>query len=309
MALRHVRIDVPNLAQRIPLRLTDPSLDNCRLFVERESLAKLRKRYHDYKNGITTILPDPPILRRVAGADLTHRCDECNGEGVDICVNNERASRFEILAGERRITAATMEGIDALPCRVVVMSDEEAYRFMLEHNAVGGITTVELAFRAAEMARLGFDNDTISDAIGGASVSRYTTVGALVNPDWFTDHAKQCDPSIVEWYEAASFGEEHFAKCFRNWNLGKWDEKACSKNFRRRGEVLPIDNTEKGIRVTYDLNRFVLRGQIDLDIIDADDAHLIIEEVMYHLRSAQRRLDTDEHFGLREVHRINPQTI
>ena len=309
MAKRHIRTDVPNLAQRIYLGRVRPSTENCRLFVEKESLTKLRKRYADFNNGATTVLPDPPILRMVTEGTVDHNCLDCEGNGADACPNNLAGPRFEILAGERRITAAKAEGLQWLPCRVVQMSDEEAYRFIIEHNAVAGLTTVELAFRAAEMDRLGFSPEEIGDVLGGVSANRYITVGMLVNPDHFSDAPKLADPSIVEWHEAALFGEEHFARCFRMWNAGVWDEKACTKHFRKRGEALPIDNAEKGFRTTFDLNKFVVRGQIDLDIMDITTAEQILHQLATHVAFARALLREQAHFGARDVRRINPETI
>lgn len=284
------RTDTPNDLQWIGLERIQPSKDNVRLFIERESLTALRERYRAWKSDKSVILPDAPIIRYLGSTRLN--------------------APFELLAGERRTTAATLEGIDELPCRIVEMSDEEAYRFILEHNDVAGLTTVELAFRAAEMERLGFSEEEVGKQLGGSAAYRYIEVGHLINPEWFTDIPKLCNPSIVEWYEAARFGPEHFRHCFDHWNQGLWNEKTCSKMFRRRGTDLPIDNAEKGFRVTYDMNRFVIRGQIDLDIMSPNHAEVILGELLQHVHLTRNRMIRgDQNFGPRQVFRINPDTL
>lgn len=290
------KLDAPNELQLVPLRFIEPSKNNVRLFFERESLSALRSVFRGHRAGEKVVLPDAPIIRYVGTqwAPPDAMCTE---------------PRFELLAGARRVTAATLEDVDALPCRIVEMTDEEAYKFILDHNDVAGLTTAELAFRAAEMDRLGFSHDEISEQLGGAAAYRYIGVGLQINPDWFTDTAKLCDPSIVEWYEATLFGPEHFKFCFDHWNQGIWDEKNCAKMFRRRGIALPVDNAEKGFRITFDTNRFVLRGQIDLDIVDHETAQYMLEDLAATISTAKMKLSVHEHFGTRVVEHINPTTV
>jgi hypothetical protein len=291
----------PNELQLIPLALVNPSPENVRLFVERQSLEDLRLIYRAHKVGVEVMLPDAPILRFKGFEEKKHQYDGF--------YTRERVPVLEILAGERRITAATLEEVEALPCRVVTMTDEEAYRFILAHNDVAGLSTAELAYRAAEMDRLGFPHDEISAALKGASPGRYIAVGEMIDAEWFTDETKLCDPSIVEWFEAAQFGPTHLKACFKAWNAGLWDEKTCSKQFRQRGVALPLDNAERGLRVTYNGNRLVVRGQIDLDYVDEVTADQMLSELAAHVAKAQRRLRKDADFGFREVVKINPNTV
>lgn len=278
-------VNAPNALQLVPLSYVVPSSENVRLFVEREGLADLEAIYAAYDRGENVVLPDAPILRLVDGGKV-----------------------LEVLAGERRITAARNVGLHCLYCRVVEMSDQEAYKFILAHNDVAGITTVELAFRAAEMERLGFSIDEIAEAVKG-SPHRYLTVGALVDPASFTDTAKLCNPSIVEWYEAALHGVEHFQTCFHYWNTGAWDEDTCSREFRKRGKALPIDNAEKGFRVTFDNNRLVVRGQVDLDIMTEDTAYHILQKLEQYLTLGARNAMDLGTFGPRIVVNLNPTTL
>lgn len=282
-------LDTPNDAQPVKLAHIRPSAENVRRFVAASDLGDLRAIYRKYRRAVPVVLPDAPFLRFLG---------EENGTPV-----------LEVLAGERRLTAANLEQVEELPCRIVVMTDEEAYKFILAHNDVAGLTTAELAFRAAEMDRLGFSQEEIADALKGASVGRYLTVGHMIQDDWFTDTPKLCDPSIVPWFEAAVHGAEHFRYCFEQWDGGKWDEKTCEREFRRRGKALPIDNAEKGFRITFDGDRFVVRGQVNLEDVDAETAEAMLSSFREQVTGALAWLRRDGHFGAREVIHINPYTV
>lgn len=277
----------PNVLHTISLVDIAPNPENCRLFVERQSLAALEARYRQWLADPTTVLPDAPILQlrpQVTGSP-----------------------RFVLLAGERRVTAARAAGVSALPCRVTLMSDEDAYRFLLAHNDTAGLTTAERAFRAAEMVRLGFSTDEISKDLGGVAAHRYITVGNLIRPEWFTDDRKLCDPSIIEWYEAALFGDAHFKVCFTAWNAGLWDAKRCSREFRRRGQSSPMDNAEKGFRLTRNRQKLVLRGQLDLTQTDRATADSILDALIGALEEASLDL-REEDFG-RSIQYFNAETV
>lgn len=281
-----IKATTPNDIQLVPVRRMVPSRENVRLFVEQESLAELEEIYTRYKHGLPVVLPDAPILRM-----------------------KSRRDPLEILAGERRVHAARNVGLEKLPCRVTKMSDEEAYRFIVDHNHVEGLTTAELAFRAAEMDRLGFTYKEIGNALQGAGPHRYIEVGKHINPDWFTDQQKSCDPSITEWEEAAKFGLSHFEECFRAWDAGLWDAKQCSWKFRRRGVAQPLDLAERGLRVTFKNNKLIVRGQVNLDYVDVDTATVMLEDIKFLITMAQQRLSQDKSFGDKEVIHINPETV
>jgi hypothetical protein len=111
----------PNTLQSIALSLVSPSEENVRLFVERESLATLRDVYRRHLKGEDVVLPDAPVVRFTGYA------------------SDNTTPLLEILAGERRLTAATLEGVQQLDMRVVNISSDEAYRFILAHNDVAGL--------------------------------------------------------------------------------------------------------------------------------------------------------------------------
>jgi hypothetical protein len=268
----------------VELEQVRPSVNNCRLFIDTDDLKTLVGIYEQFGLGQDVVLPDAPILRK-------------------------REGRYEILAGERRITAALMAGLVTLPCRTVEMSDEEAFLFQLSHNQTRPLTTVEVAFRAAEMERMGFTQEEIATAIPGVALGRYVTVGKMIDRDWFTDDAKQCDPSIVEWFEAAQHGRKHFRTCFYYWVTGQWDSATCSKRFRKRGEELPIDNAEKGFRVTRNLSRFIVRGTLDLDLIHLSDARKMLDALIEEVQLATEVMLETGMFGPRDISLINPTTV
>jgi hypothetical protein len=286
-----LRLDDPNAPQPVSLAWIEPNDQNVRLFVEKVSLRDLEDIYRRALREPATILPDAPIVRWMG-------------------LRSDGTPKLVLLAGERRVTAARNVKYKRLACRVVSgIKDEEAYKFILQHNTVAGITTVELAYRAAEMARLGFTDDEISRELGGVATYRYRAVGELVDADQFTDAEKLCDPSIIEWFEASKYGQAHFALCFFHWNAGDWDAEECSRNFRKRGRQLPLDNAEKGFRVTFHGNRLVVRGQCDLDVMENDTAWDMLRELELHIQDAKERLDAGDTFGHRTVHLINPNTV
>jgi hypothetical protein len=131
----------------------------------------------------------------------------------------------------------------------------------------------------------------------------------MIDPKWFTDEKKLCDPSIIEWYEASQYGIIHFTRCFKAWNSGLWDAKRCSKEFRKRGKALPLDNAEKGFRISYNGNRLVVRGQLDLDFTDEVTAIAMLTEMESHIARAKEKVRTNSDFGAREVYNINPTTL
>jgi hypothetical protein len=273
------------------LRLLDledirPSDLNCRLFVDTDELGPLIRLYERYAEGDpAVVLPDPPIVRP------------------------KGAAGWEILAGERRITAAVIAGVERLPCRVEKLGDQEAFLFQMAHNQSKPLTTVELAYRAAEMERMGFTPAEMVAALPGVNLGRYIAVGRLIDRDWFTDEPKLCDPSILEWFEAAQHGKKHFKWCFHQWVTGAWDAEMCSKRFRKRGQVLPIDNAERGFRVSRNANKLIVRGQLDLDVHDLNMAIQMLTTLELSLKSAKNYLLETGMFGPREIELINPLTL
>jgi hypothetical protein len=281
----------PNDIQWAPLVSLMPSPNNVRLFIERESLDTLRGLYRRHRAGEAVVLPDPPIVRFRGWR---------KGGGIP---------NLEVLAGERRVTAMSLEGVELAAVRVVTMADDDAYRFILDHNDVKALSTAERAYRAAEMERLGFGETEVDAAMGGVASYRYVLVGSLIDPDWFTDDPKRCDPSIIQWHEAARFGAAHFKRCFLNWNSGAWDAAKCAAEFRRRGKKLPLDNAERGLRVTYDGASFIVRGKVDLSIHWEDTADAILARLAEEIENARAKLRAGNDFGTRTIVYVNPTTV
>jgi hypothetical protein len=273
-----IETHAPNTLQLIPLDIIDPSEDNIRLFIERESLAQLRAAYRAFKlDPEGTLLPDPPVVR-FKGKDQP----------------------LELLAGHRRIHGATDEGLEYLPCRVVTADDPEAYLFIISANQYETITTVELAYKAAEMERLGFSNEDILKMLNKrVGITRYLTVGRFIEPDEFSDVEKKCDPSIQLWFEAAVIGEDHFRYCFANWNAGLWDEEECRIRFRRRrkGRSLPIDHDKKGARTTRDNRIYRVRATFDLDMLTRDEFDANFTATLRDMMAAYTEAITFGRFG------------
>lgn len=253
-------VNQPNLLQHVHLDWVEPSAQNFRLHIERTSLTKLRNLYQRYnKKPVSTVLPDFPVLR-------FHGYNK----------------RLEILAGERRLTAAHLEQVELHPARIVTMSDEEAVRFIIEHNDVTRLSTAEVAYSAAELDRLGFTHDEIHDILGDIGVRRYIAVGRLISPDSFTDDPK-AEVSITTWYAAAEEGLDHFRNCFLNWNLGRWDEKECKRNFTKADRKPRSDTDAQGFRITTQGDRLILRGTVDLRFLDSQQARNLVNRTTTEL--------------------------
>jgi hypothetical protein len=295
----------PNALQEIPLAWIEPSEENVRLFVARGGLGGLSRRYAAAAEGQDVILPDAPVLRFLGYREA--RADDV--AWTTLTPTGTAVPKLELLSGERRVTAATFALAPTIPARVATMSDREAFEFILEANEHEGLTTAELAIRAAEMDRLGYGEDEIKAALKGAEPYRYIAVGQLLDPAWFTDAPKLCDPSIVEWFDASRFGKKHLETCFRAWDAGEWDAKAVSKHFRLKGRALPSDTAEKGTRVTFSENRLVLRGTVDLGVLDEDAALRILIETRDALSEAIDLLDETGGFGPKSIRYFNPDTL
>jgi predicted GNAT family acetyltransferase len=219
--------------------------------------------------------------------------------------------RLECLAGERRLTAASLAGRTTLPVRSVVMTDDDAYQFILAHNDVKPLTTIEFAYRAADMERLGFSHEQIQSALRGKGIHRYLDVGRWVDLTLLGHAPKLCDPSILVWHDAYKLGHAHFVRCLTHWANGEWDEETCNREFRRKGQVLPTDNAERGFRLTRDRDRLIIRGQIDLALHDVKTADIMVETLIEHLNYARflLREDVPLFSDRKEVYQINPLTL
>ncbi len=252
---------------------------NARLFIERESLEALEDRYRAWDNGFNSsvVLPDPPVVR--------HR-------GPD--------QQLELLAGHRRLTAAHTVGVTRIPCRVVDLTDEEAFLFIREANNYEVLTTAEKAYSIAEMDRLGFSFEEIRKTMGTIGLNRYLFVGRMINPDWFSDIEKLCNPSITVWAYAARHGEKHFEHCFRQWDSGAWTEEDCNSQFRKAGTAVPPEPYQAGAIMSVDATGKVLRFRGTLDIGRLTPEQIIekiVNPFIRDLNLAARTARGFNHFG------------
>jgi hypothetical protein len=281
-----MRAHAPNQLQLVALAKIEPSEANVRLFVERESLESLENTYEAYaRDPSSVVLPDPPTVRF-----------------------RSKGQTLELLAGHRRLTAANNVGLKALPCRVVKMTDEEAYRYIRQANNYETLTTVEKAYAIAEMDRLGFSSDDIRDSMGDIGLPRYLAVGRMVHPDWFSDLEKKCDPSITLWGYALQHGATHFQTCFKHWDAGLWDEEDCHREFKRVGHARPPETYQHGVLISIDKTGTVarLRGTLDLNTMSPDElwdtVHNFTEE-LYALVILSGNLNN---FGPKRVMHFEP---
>lgn len=275
------RPHAPNELQMVPLANIAPSNMNSRLFIERESLESLERRYEAWADGKNPgeVLPDAPTVRY-----------------------NGPTKPLELLAGHRRIQAANNAGVTALYVRSVEMDDETAYRFIREANNYEILTTVERAYAIAEMDRLGFTAEQIRETMGNIGLSRYLLVGRLVHPDWFTDIDKLCDPSITVWGYAARHGVDHFRHCFEHWDQGHWDEEDCSREFRRAGVARPPEPYQAGAIMSVDESGQILRfrGTLDLNNVrDIDRLKDKLEDFILDLKVAVTLARHRKTFGVK----------
>lgn len=276
----------PNHIEWIPLSAIVPSPMNVRLFIERESLESLERKYREYLDSPSAILPDAVVLR-YRGA----------------------TAPFELLAGHRRVQAANNAGMFKIPSRIVNLDDEAAYRLIREANNYEILTTVERAYAVAEMDRLGFTREQIRESLGNIGIDRYLRVGRLVHPDWFTDATKLCDPSITVWGYAAKHGPAHFRYCFEEWNRGAWDEEDCSREFRRTGTAKPPEPYQAGAILSVDKSGKVLRfrGTLDLAQMSADEMlRAVVNPFLQHLHESLIVAAQLRTFGERRNYQFSP---
>lgn len=263
--------------QDIPFLCLEHS-ENCRLFIEKESLNDLRAIYRKALRESDVVLPDAPVIRTKNGN-----------------------YPYEVLAGSRRIFAAQLEGWTGLTCRVVEMSDEEAFKFILTHNQTVALTTPELSIYASKMAALDYSQTEIDAALGGKSSDRYIAVGNALDENLFTDAKKLCDPGITTWFEALTHGVRHLRRCFKYWDAGLWNADMCDAEFRKKGKKAPRDNAEKGFRLSFSGSRLNIRGRLDLDTMEPEDAKRMLKELCRHLKDTVEGLEDIYDFGPREV--------
>lgn len=285
----------------LPLGELIPHEDNIRRFYDEETLVELVNLFTEYReSGYSGEIKIPDIDVRPIGP-----------------------GKYQVLSGHRRVQAAALAGCACVFCRVFELTDEEAYEYVASANHYAALTPVELAVRAAEMHELGFGQEEIEREIGAMtgkkqiSLYRYLAVGQLVPKEKFVDGPK-ADVSILLWYEAACYGAAHFARCFQHWNTGAWDEEECEREFRRRDQVLPRDNQEKGLRLTIspDGETLKIRGTLQVGLHSKTElVHIFDEfqrdawEVIARGVAAYDTTGFGDGSGKKWVRNYNPETL
>lgn len=251
-----------------------PHPDNVRRYIDYDRLQPLIEIYQSWANGEKVVLPDDPIVRKLDTGEI------------------------QLLAGERRTTAAKMAGVDRIRFRLVELGDEDAYRFVLEHNDTEGITVAELAFRCAEMVRMGYSYEEVALQIKGKGVARYKMLGDAIRREWFTDTPKQYHPSISEWMDALKAGPKHFRRCFQKWDSGEWGKEQCRKNFRKYNKTGVSYGDLLGFRVTVSPDKCIVRGQLMPQHLNhSDDAVVMLDDLITVLQEVKNTYELLGHFG------------
>lgn len=261
------------------------------------------------------IIPHPQHPRRFFDATKAERLISAYKENKPIdplLVRIKDNDTVELLGGLRRLFAAEQAGCHEVPCRIENVDDEEAFRLLMRDNDNDELSTLERCAFAAEMHRLGFSRADVAYELGdNVQAERYIAVGYALEGLTFTNTPKLCDPSITLWYDLLKFGLPRFRYCFHKWEQGEWTSEQCAFHFRRASTTLPLDNAEKGIRITISKGgqKLAVRGTLDLDIHNAVEIVIMLDETIEALCRMRTNFENLGCFGVPETILLNPDTL
>lgn len=92
---------------------------------------------------------------------------------------------FELIAGERRLRASQMAGLSALPCRILDVSEQEAFEIaLLENIQRSDLSPIEEAKGYRQLLEgYGYTQDTLSSKIGKSRSHMTNLLRLLTLPD------------------------------------------------------------------------------------------------------------------------------
>ena len=134
------------------------------------------------------VRPNPDQPRRSFGeAELEELAESIRAHGVlqPILVRSVPGGRYELLAGERRLRAARLAGLDRIPAMVRVAADDERLELaMIENMARQDLNPVEAARACAALVdRFGLTKEEVGRRVGRSRVAISNLVRLLELPD------------------------------------------------------------------------------------------------------------------------------
>lgn len=169
---------------------------------------------------IDRIKPDPDQVRKAGKGpdDLeTQRLAESIRDKGILQPLNVRYVRdgdyYEIVAGERRYTAAKMAGLDYLPVKILNVSDEEATQLQLIENVLRkDLTPIEVGASLDLMAARGMSIDQLAKLVykGKPWVTKHLVIFRKLSAEAKAEAAKAPDQfqSLAHLYEVAQLPPE-----------------------------------------------------------------------------------------------------
>ena len=134
------------------------------------------------------VAPNPDQPRRAFGQrELAELADSIREHGVlqPVLVRMLPGGRYELLAGERRLRAARLAGLERIPAVVRAAGDDERLELaMIENMARQDLNPVEAAHACADLVdRFGLTKEEVGRRIGRSRVAISNLVRLLELPD------------------------------------------------------------------------------------------------------------------------------
>ena len=134
------------------------------------------------------VLPNPDQPRRAFGErELAELADSIREHGVlqPVLVRALPGGRYELLAGERRLRAARLAGLERIPAVVRAADDDQRLELaMIENMARQDLNPVEAARACADLVdRFGLTKEDVGRRVGRSRVAISNLVRLLELPD------------------------------------------------------------------------------------------------------------------------------
>ena len=211
---------------------------------------------------VDLIDPNPRQPRkRFEDANLRELADSVRARGVlqPVLVRPLAGGRYELVAGERRLRAAKLAGLERVPA--VVRSTEESERLelaLIENMAREDLNAVDAARACASLVdELGLSKEEVGRRLGRSRASISNTVRLLELPD-----------EVLAMLESEELTEGHGRAILQLRDRG--EQRALAR--RARDEALSVRQTEalaRGDRTTRDTAPRRRPGLVPADALEA----------------------------------------
>ena len=236
------------------------------------------------------VAPNPDQPRRAFGSpELAELADSIRAHGVlqPVLVRAVPGGRYELLAGERRLRAARLAGLERIPAVVRAADDDQRLELaVIENMARQDLNPVEAARACADLVdRFGLTKEEVGRRVGRSRVAISNLVRLLELPD-----------EVLAMLEAGELSEGH----------GRAVLQAGDHNARRRvarearDRSLSVRQTEALARGTGEA-RPAPRRRARLQSADAIAAARDAEELLTGALGTEARVRLGRHGGTVEI--------